>query len=85
MTKAEEDELCHDVLGLSGDGSDWLVLEEGPRTGATLWGDPWDIWNWELSEYMALKWKWIFMGSTELLESTNNRRGARGWKEIDFA
>ena len=87
LTDQEEDELCHDLLGLSEDRSEWLMLhaDEGPRTGVTLWGDPWDINNWEISEYMALKWNWLFTGATELMESTNIRRRARGWKEIRLA
>lgn len=81
-----EDELCIDLMGLSstGDGFD-LCLDEGSRTGITVWGDPWEIENWEISEYLATKWTWAFAGAFELEASTNQRRRARGWKTIYFA
>ena len=80
----EDEELCEDVMGMTEDGRGFLGFDEGPRTGCTLWGDPWDIRTWEVSEYIAMKWGWLFEGAFELQATTNARRRGRGWKEIQF-
>lgn len=86
LNDEEEERLCVDLMGLSGGISE----EERPvggenRVGVTVWGDPWDIRNWEISSYMVDKWPQMFIGCLELQTATNRRRVARGWKALYFA
>lgn len=92
MTEEEEDELCLDMQGLNrttgGIGNDpdaYSDLNEGHRSGITIWGDPWNLESWEISEYIALKYPWLVRGAVEAQVYTNARRRARGWKELSFA
>ncbi|KAI9372823.1 hypothetical protein BJX61DRAFT_542333 [Aspergillus egyptiacus] len=75
----DDEELCHDLMAF------W----DTRNTGATLvvWGQPWDPWNWEVTEGFARKWGWLLRGSWELLVSTNYWRRRRGeetlvWREV---
>lgn len=92
LSEAEEDEFCLDMEGFNrsscGVGTDpgpYSNLEEGDRSGVTIWGDPWDLKSWEISEYIVLKHPWLVAGAIEAQIYTNARRRARGWKELHFA
>lgn len=93
MTSEEaEDEFCLDMEGLNrsshGFGTDlaqYSDLDEGNRSGITIWGDPWKLESWEISEYIVLKYPWLVDGATEALMYTNARRRARGWNELRTA
>lgn len=92
LSEEEEDELCLDTEGFNrsfrGIGADpgpYSHLDEGDRSGITIWGDPWDLKSWEISEYVASKYPWLVAGAIEAQVYTNARRKARGWKELHFA
>jgi hypothetical protein len=70
----DSDALCLDVLGLfhgyEGDGREC--------NGAMVWGDPWEVGNWEVSEGFVGRWGWLLKGCGELMQATNYWRGRRG-------
>lgn len=81
----DDEGFRNDIMGFPEEGSiGFLEFDEGPRIGCTLCGNPWEITNWEISEYVAKKWACLFKGAFELQASTNARRKKRGWKELDF-
>ncbi|KAI2788183.1 hypothetical protein POX_e06196 [Penicillium oxalicum] len=67
--------LCHDIMGF------W-DSESLSTPGLIVWGDPWDIRNWELTEAFLKKWQWIVRGCPEIMEATNSWRSKRGEKLI---
>jgi hypothetical protein len=68
----DADALCLDVLGL------FHGYEGRECSGAMVWGDPWDVGNWEVSEGFVGKWGWLLKGCQELVEATNYWRGRSG-------
>ena len=68
--------LCLDVLGL------FHGYEGRECNGAMVWGDPWDLGNWEVSEGFVGKWGWLLKGCQELVEATNYWRGRRWGEEV---
>lgn len=82
----EEEQLCIDLMGLSEGVNEGDRPPEGEnRIGATVWGDPWVIENWEVSRFLTVRWPWLLKGCFALEVATNRRRIARGWKAIRFA
>ena len=49
-----------------------------------VWGQPWDIANWEMSEAFVKKWGWTVQECSELLKSTNRWRAQRGEKRLSL-
>ncbi|KAJ5936116.1 hypothetical protein N7454_005414 [Penicillium verhagenii] len=64
-------ELCNDIMGF------WNSPTAG-IAGLKVWGEPWDIQNWELTEAFLKKWQWTVRGCPELMDSTNAWRAKRG-------
>lgn len=104
LIKAEEPfdscELCIDILGGSVEKAIPWVHDEEPATandgyevyekGLIIWGDPWPIDSWELSEEFWSKWGFFFFrGCGEgILLSTNRWRAVReedalSWGQIE--
>lgn len=70
----DERGLCRDIMGF------WVSdIEAG---GLLVWGEPWDVQNWELTEDFLKKWQWTVRGCPELMNSTNAWRAKRGEKPI---
>ncbi|KAI8625024.1 hypothetical protein F5Y19DRAFT_280114 [Xylariaceae sp. FL1651] len=65
----EDDELCADLGGKN---------STTEHTGLVVWGEPWDPMGWEISEYIARKWAWLFTGCEQLLLATDSWRNQRG-------
>ena len=63
-------ELCADLVGFFSESKD--------RTGMIVWGEPWDIAGWEVTESFAKHWGWTIQGCEQLLRSTNYWRARRG-------
>ncbi|KAJ6096997.1 Concanavalin A-like lectin/glucanase subgroup [Penicillium sp. IBT 16267x] len=70
-----DEELCLEIMGFWTNGSSEDV-------GLIVWGDPWDVSNWELTEPFLKKWLWVVRGCPELMNSTNAWRAKRGEKLI---
>lgn len=68
-------EICDDVLGTMYDEE---VCRHDERNGLVVWGDPWDVYSWELMEGFVRKWGYILAGCDELIEATNQWRARRG-------
>lgn len=71
----DDEALCHDIMGFWAHGST-------ATPGLIVWGEPWDIQNWELTEAFLKKWQWIVRGCPEIMNSTNAWRAQRGEKLI---
>jgi hypothetical protein len=70
----DDEQLCHDIMGFWG--------ESTMDSGLLVWGEPWDIRNWEVTEPFLKKWQWIVRGCPELMNATNTWRSRRGEKLI---
>jgi hypothetical protein len=70
----DDTQLCMDLVEF------WNSPSE--RSGLIVWGDPWDLRNWEVSEEFLSKWAWVIKGCQELFQSTNDWRMKRGEKRL---
>lgn len=71
----DDERLCHDIMGF------WDTTSSGDA-GLLVWGEPWDIRNWEVTEAFLKKWQWVVRGCPELMNATNAWRAKRGEKLI---
>ncbi|KAJ5577461.1 Concanavalin A-like lectin/glucanase subgroup [Penicillium hispanicum] len=69
-----DDQLCHDIMGF------WDST--AADAGLLVWGEPWDVRNWEVTEPFLKKWQWVIRGCPELMNATNAWRAKRGEKLI---
>ena len=46
--------------------------------GIIVWGDPWDIANWEVTAAFVRRWGWLIVGCPEIIEASDNWRAIRG-------
>lgn len=67
--------ICHDVCKGG----------ENENTGLIVWGDPWDVSGWEITEALAKKWPWMIEGCDEVIEGTNYWRALRGLENLDLS
>lgn len=72
----DDEELCTDIMGYWDDDKDDPAL--------LVWGQPWDLMNWEMSEAFVRKWGWTVQDCPELFKSTNRWRGQRGEKRLSL-
>ncbi|PWY83695.1 hypothetical protein BO94DRAFT_468940 [Aspergillus sclerotioniger CBS 115572] len=72
----DDEQLCTDIMGF------WSDEKDSP--GLVIWGNPWEVGNWELSEGFLRKWGWAVRGCTELIRSTNYWRAMRGEKRLSM-
>ncbi|KAL3706890.1 hypothetical protein TMatcc_007903 [Talaromyces marneffei ATCC 18224] len=71
----DECDLCDDILGTMYDEE---VSRHDERDGMIVWGEPWDVYSWELMEGFVRKWAYMLVDCGELIESTNRWREKRG-------
>ncbi|TGO08956.1 hypothetical protein BTUL_0184g00020 [Botrytis tulipae] len=69
-------DLCGDLVGLFSAGIG--------RTGMVIWGEPWDVTGWEVTEGFLERWGWTVKGCWDLFESTNRWRAERGQMALQF-
>lgn len=69
-------DLCGDLVGLFSAGTG--------RTGMVIWGEPWDVAGWEVTEGFLERWGWTVKGCWDLFESTNRWRAERGQVDLQF-
>ncbi|KAL6699315.1 hypothetical protein J3F84DRAFT_365499 [Trichoderma pleuroticola] len=55
---------------------------DGEQRGCMVWGEPWTVNGWEVSEGFVKKWGFLLKGCLGLLESTNRWRESRGEDKI---
>lgn len=51
---------------------------DGEQRGCMVWGEPWTVNGWEVSEGFVRKWGFLLKGCSSLLASTNRWRESRG-------
>ncbi|KAL3477410.1 hypothetical protein BJX99DRAFT_226228 [Aspergillus californicus] len=69
-----DEDLCFDVMGF------WDSSRE--YAGLIVWGQPWMMENWEMSEGFMRKWIWPLRDSPQLFKSINYWRSVRGEKKL---
>ncbi|KAH8668001.1 hypothetical protein BGZ60DRAFT_41550 [Tricladium varicosporioides] len=69
-------ELCGDLVG--------FFSSSTGRTGMVIWGEPWDIAGWEVTEDFLKHWGWAIRGCQSIIQSTNYWRAKRGEKPLRF-
>ncbi|ETI28297.1 hypothetical protein G647_00746 [Cladophialophora carrionii CBS 160.54] len=75
--------LCLDMVGdgnYPGSGD----LDTQQTNGLIVWGEPWDIQGWEMTECFARKWPFLIRGAINVQNSTNRWRMQRGEEPLDF-
>ncbi|CAG7987462.1 unnamed protein product [Penicillium nalgiovense] len=70
----DDEQLCHDIMGFWG--------ESTMDAGMLVWGEPWNVRNWEVTESFLKKWQWVVRGCPELMDATNSWRARRGERLI---
>jgi len=70
-------ELCGDLVG--------FFSHPTGRTGMIIWGEPWEISGWEVTEEFLMQWGWTIRGCESIVESTNRWRAKRGEEPLDFS
>ena len=77
-TLCDRDDHFHEREGDVDDPSD--VANNGH--GMIVWGDPWDIANWELTPPFIRKWRWLLRGCQDVIVAGNRWRSLRGEPSI---
>jgi hypothetical protein len=70
----DADQLFYDIMGFWGG--------KALDAGLVVWGEPWDVRNWEVTEPFLKKWQWVVRDCPELMTATNTWRARRGEKLI---
>jgi hypothetical protein len=69
-------ELCGDLVG--------LFSASTVGTGMIIWGDPWDLAGWEVTEAFLSYLGWTIRRCSEIFQSTNYWRARRGERPLNF-
>ena len=86
-------EFCQDIVYGVDDGSGaprnvdlgkCAKCDPSGRTGLIVWADPWFQSSWEVDVEFAKKYKGLFVGCEELINSTNVWRERRGEPPLDL-
>ena len=79
--RIDDVELCFDMVG----SQSRLQKQSSDEAGAYIWGEPWCIDSWEVTDTFVRKYYWMFKGTVGFARSTNRWRRQRGLPEVDFA
>jgi Domain of unknown function (DUF3425) len=80
--------LCDDLVGNGNFECDFERegnMDPVVRQGLIVWGDPFDVANWEVGDAFVKKWGWFLRGATDIEESTNAWRRKRRESRLSFA
>ncbi|PVH71525.1 hypothetical protein DL98DRAFT_95278 [Cadophora sp. DSE1049] len=69
----DSDDLCYDLGQALYEGFD-----DVERRGFLVWGDPWQMSGWKVTEGFVRKWGFLLKGCLDVVESANRWRDARG-------
>jgi hypothetical protein len=72
-----------DEMGLCGDLIGFFSVSKG-GTGMIVWGDPWDLNAWEITDAFLKNWGWTIRGCPKILESSNFWRSRRGESPLSW-
>ncbi|KAK6499602.1 hypothetical protein TWF481_009967 [Arthrobotrys musiformis] len=73
----EEDELCRELAGADN-------TDDAMQMSFLVWGESWDVKNWELGAGFIQRWGFLVHGCPEILEATNIWREKRGESKIEI-
>ncbi|EXJ64366.1 hypothetical protein A1O7_00702 [Cladophialophora yegresii CBS 114405] len=76
--------LCLDMVGDGHHPGGSGDLDTQQTNGLIVWGEPWDIHGWEMTECFARKWPFLIRGAINVQNSTNKWRMQRGEEPLDF-
>jgi hypothetical protein len=78
-----EYEFCLDLVGDGQyDGLGECFTQE--KNGLIIWGEPWDMDGWEVTEAFARKYPFFLKGAHCFQERSNRWRIRRGEEPLDF-
>ncbi|KIX06206.1 uncharacterized protein Z518_04181 [Rhinocladiella mackenziei CBS 650.93] len=77
-------QLCLDMIG-DGAYHDTGDLDVQEKNGLIIWGEPWEIDGWEVTETFARKWPFMIRGAMAVQNSTNKWRTKRGEEPLNFS
>ncbi|KUJ13252.1 uncharacterized protein LY89DRAFT_155397 [Mollisia scopiformis] len=69
----DSNDLCYDLGQSLYEGFD-----DVERRGCLVWGEPWCVSGWEITEGFVRKWGFLLNGCENVIESTNHWREVRG-------
>ncbi|KAH8809193.1 hypothetical protein F5884DRAFT_858691 [Xylogone sp. PMI_703] len=72
-------DICNDMLGWLNQGKNDIEM-----TGVLVWGNPWEVSGWEVTEGFVKKWGFLLKGCREIMAATNYWRTQRGDEELVF-
>jgi hypothetical protein len=71
----DDADLCLDMID---NGVHDEIQDAAGQAGFIVWGDPWDLMSWEVTEKFVRKWASMLKGCVNLEVSTNQWRRKRG-------
>ncbi|KAE9372785.1 hypothetical protein N431DRAFT_545292 [Stipitochalara longipes BDJ] len=72
-------EICSDMLGGHDQGRNTIEW-----TGVLVWGNPWEVSGWEVTEGFVNKWGFLLRDCWEIIAATNHWRAKRGDEPLLF-
>lgn len=69
----DDEDLCDDMCGGLYNGFD-----DVESRGLLVWGDPWLVSSWEISEGFMKKWAFLLRGCGDMVKCTNKWRESTG-------
>lgn len=60
------DDICGDMLGHLGQGRNTIEMN-----GVMVWGNPWEVDSWEVTEGFLKRWGFLLKGCHNALTATN--------------
>jgi hypothetical protein len=79
MDTFDYNDICNDMVGGIYEGRNTIEL-----TGILVWGNPWEVSGWEVTEGFVKKWGFLLRGCSEVREATNRWRTKRGDEPLIF-
>lgn len=73
----DSDDLCYDLGQALYEGFD-----DVDRRGFVVWGDPWLMSGWEVTEGFVGKWGFLLKGCPDVVEAANRWREVRGEERL---
>ena len=86
QAEIDDVDLCLDLIGTESRRQKYH-RQGSSHAGCIVWGDPWDVASWEVTEAFVRKYPWMHVGTSDLEASTNKHRVKRGeypisWDEL---
>ena len=78
--KFEDYPFCMAVIG----HDTWYENDPSQRAGMVVWGEPWNVKSWEITDGFVAKWQWMLKGAEKLENATNSWRRRRGLRPLAF-